>query len=826
MSLYGALFSGVSSLKAQSNKIGVISDNISNVNTIGYKGGQGNFRTLVTSASGTTAYSPGGVLGGNRQLISKQGLLQTTDSPTDIAVSGAGFFVVNQTPDGEGNILFTRAGSFTQDSLGNFRNSGGFFLQAWPLDREGRLPGEPGNTTNTISSANLESLTTVNVQNLTGTASATSTVSLSANLNAAQAAFAGASAIVDMNNQHAINFGIKAADVIIPGGSNGLIRGDAFTVTSDGGVNATFTYGGFTFSRIVSTGLSSDLGGAALGNGQTNLANNPLGTTNGSNVVTVNFPAAHGLATGAVITLSSVGGAVSGIPAAELNASHVVTVVDADTVTITVTTNATATGATVGGAGIVADSRPFAGQILDATTVTQAFLGTTGTSGFTTAGLTFSITTASTGTSTFTYSASTPNAQFGEFNNMTNLAAAINAVDGLTARVDTANGQLYVSATNATEAITFANGSTVGTSGPPVQAGIDWVSELGFANVAAAGSTLRFSTMEGLADLVNSVDGLAATTTNPLGTSSVTISLSDPLGVITFDDDGAGGSLLTELGFFGNIAQTTQETLGPLGPAYDPNDSAKNMASGAITPQFSRQLQIFDALGASHSLTMAFLKLSTNTWGVEVFAVPASDVSTADGIITNGTVTFNGDGTLLSLSNSLTDPVTIQWETTGSDPTEVSFDLGTQGPPGTGATDGLGQFSAAYRVNFVNQNGAPVGDLTSVAIDENGFIIANYSNGQTQSLYKIPVAKFPNPDQLTSLTGNVFAQSADSGEVNLNEPGISGTGKIAAASLEQSNVELAEQLTDMIVAQRAYQAGTKVITTADSLLEELNRLLQ
>jgi flagellar hook protein FlgE len=824
MSLYGALFSGVSSLKAQSNKIGVISDNISNVNTIGYKGGQGNFRTLVTSASGTTAYSPGGVLGGNRQLISKQGLLQTTDSPTDIAVSGSGFFVVNQTPDGQGNILYTRAGSFTQDSLGNFRNSGGFFLQAWPLDREGRLPGAPGNTANPISSANLESLTTVNVQNLTGTASATSNINLSANLNAAQAAFAGASAIVDMNNQHPINFGIKAADVIVPGGSNGLIRGDAFTVTSDGGVNATFTYGGFSFSRIVSTGLSGDDGSGALGNGETTLAANPIATTNTSTTVTITNTA-HGLATGAVVRFSGAT-ATGGVPAAELNASHVVTVVDANTYTITVGTAATSTVAAGGGVAVVEDIRPFGGQILDAATVTQSFLGTTGTSGFTTAGLTFSINTASTGTSTFTYSASTPNAQLGEFNNMTNLATAINAVDGLTARVDTATGQLYISATNATEAITFANGSVIGTYGPPVQGGIDWVGELGLANISAAGSTLRFSTMEGLADLVNSVDGLAATTTNPLGTSTVTISLSDPLGVITFEDDGAGGSLLTELGFFGNIPQTTQETLGPLGPSYDPNDTTKNMASGAVTPHFSRQLQIFDALGASHSITMAFLKLSINTWGVEVFAVPASDVNAADGIITNGTVTFNGDGTLLSVSSTLTDASTIQWEGTGSDPTEVTFDLGTAGPPGIGATDGLGQFSSAYRVNFVNQNGAPVGDLTSVAIDENGFIIANYSNGQTQSLYKIPVAKFPNPDQLSSLTGNVFAQSSDSGEVNLNEPGISGTGKIAAASLEQSNVELAEQLTDMIVAQRAYQAGTKVITTADSLLEELNRLLQ
>ena len=183
MSLYGALFSGVSGLNSQSNKIGIISDNISNVNTIGYKGNAALFQSLVTSAASTAAFSPGGVLGSNRQQVDRQGLLQSTDSPTDIAISGDGFFVVNQAADQSGQVLYTRAGSFRQDSTGNFRNSAGFFLQAWPLDREGRLPGEPGNL-DTTSSANLTSLRTVNVQNLTGVAASTTSVSIGANLNA------------------------------------------------------------------------------------------------------------------------------------------------------------------------------------------------------------------------------------------------------------------------------------------------------------------------------------------------------------------------------------------------------------------------------------------------------------------------------------------------------------------------------------------------------------------------------------------------------------------------------------------------------------------
>src|SRR4051812_16380173 len=123
MSLYGALFSGVAGLNAQSTKLSIISDNVSNVNTVGYKGGTTLFQTLVTGSSSSTSYSPGGVIGGTRQTTDQQGLLQTTSSPTDIAIQGAGLFVVNQTANGRGQVLYTRAGFFTADSSGNFQNA-------------------------------------------------------------------------------------------------------------------------------------------------------------------------------------------------------------------------------------------------------------------------------------------------------------------------------------------------------------------------------------------------------------------------------------------------------------------------------------------------------------------------------------------------------------------------------------------------------------------------------------------------------------------------------------------------------------------------------
>ncbi len=177
MSLYGALFSGVSGVSAQSQSMGIIADNITNVNTIGYKVSRSEFSTLVTNSGSASKYSPGGVFSTPTGLVDRQGLLQASTSPTDLAVTGNGFFVVNtdQIPTTtSGAYLYTRAGSFSADSNGYLRNTGGYYVQGYPYDANGNLP----------SNRSLASLESVNIANLTGTASPTTTLSISANLNA------------------------------------------------------------------------------------------------------------------------------------------------------------------------------------------------------------------------------------------------------------------------------------------------------------------------------------------------------------------------------------------------------------------------------------------------------------------------------------------------------------------------------------------------------------------------------------------------------------------------------------------------------------------
>ena len=178
MSLYGAMFSGVSGLDAQSQTLGTIADNISNVNTTGYKATFARFSTLVTQQATNNSYSPGGVQFSTLTEVGRQGLLQSSASPTDLAVSGEGMFVVNgaANPTSSDPYLFTRAGAFAPDENGDLKNTADFYLQGWATDAAG-VPL----ATNT---AVLTSLESVNISGVSGSATASSAIELGVNLPA------------------------------------------------------------------------------------------------------------------------------------------------------------------------------------------------------------------------------------------------------------------------------------------------------------------------------------------------------------------------------------------------------------------------------------------------------------------------------------------------------------------------------------------------------------------------------------------------------------------------------------------------------------------
>ncbi len=263
---------------------------------------------------------------------------------------------------------------------------------------------------------------------------------------------------------------------------------------------------------------------------------------------------------------------------------------------------------------------------------------------------------------------------------------------------------------------------------------------------------------------------------------------------------------------------------------------ADAMADTSFTADFRRDLRIYDSLGTAHNITLSVMKVSTtNGW---VFALSSADAvalaGTTNNVVGWGALTFNGDGSLASVDfsstvaapatitpggdGSIEGAATIDW-TNGA--TDSTFDINFGA---TNSTNGFTQFASDYNIQFVNQDGAEVGLRTGAAIDNEGYVVASFSNGATQRIWKLPVATFANPNALQARNGNAYAQTTGSGEFNLREANTGGAGRIEPAAVEGSNVDLGEEFTSMITTQRAYSASARIITTADEMLDELLRI--
>jgi flagellar hook protein FlgE len=263
-----------------------------------------------------------------------------------------------------------------------------------------------------------------------------------------------------------------------------------------------------------------------------------------------------------------------------------------------------------------------------------------------------------------------------------------------------------------------------------------------------------------------------------------------------------------------NLQSTTDPIANPT--AYVAGD----MADGTTPPQFSRPVQIYDAQGNAHNATMAFVKTGANQWQAEVYVVPASDVtSPANGLLASGQVDFNPDGSLKSLGAGLSS-VTPAWSN-GAGASPVTLALGTAAA-GAGGLDGLTQSSDSSALLSSSNDGGLLGDVADVNISDTGIVSAVFEDGTMRAIYQLPLATFPNPDGLTAIQGNAYVVSADSGNVAINPADTQGGGKIASKQLEASTADLATEFTNMIRFQRAYSASSKIVTTVDQMLQDLN----
>ncbi|MEQ9642704.1 MAG: flagellar hook protein FlgE [Alphaproteobacteria bacterium] len=251
--------------------------------------------------------------------------------------------------------------------------------------------------------------------------------------------------------------------------------------------------------------------------------------------------------------------------------------------------------------------------------------------------------------------------------------------------------------------------------------------------------------------------------------------------------------------------------------------TAGDLSAGNVDPHFARSVQLTDSKGGSRTLTFGFYKdaaLSANQWQAEIYADPATQVTNTNGLLSSGIVAFNTDGSIDLTNTTLATTLNVTtWNPTlGIADSTITLDLGTDG-----ATDGLTQFDSSSVLIASDVNGAVFGALTGVTINEDGVLTALFDNGARQDVYKLPIATFPNPNGLGNKPGNAYIATDASGNFNLQEAGVGGAGKVAAGALESSTVDLADEFTKMIITQRAYSASSKVITTADEMLDELIR---
>lgn len=246
---------------------------------------------------------------------------------------------------------------------------------------------------------------------------------------------------------------------------------------------------------------------------------------------------------------------------------------------------------------------------------------------------------------------------------------------------------------------------------------------------------------------------------------------------------------------------------------------AGTMANGTTTPQFSRAVEVYDAQGGSHNVTLGFVKTGPNTWQGEIYA-DAADVTAPGGLLASGTIQFNPDGSLdlASSSPALFDTLNITY-TNGAAALPINLQLGSQN-----GLDGLTQFGGQSAVIASATDGGMLGEISSVEVSKDGLVSAIFADGTARAVFQLPLAGFPNPDGLTRLPGNAYAVSQDSGAVAINAPGSLGGGTISAGTLEASNVDLATEFTNMIRFQRAYSASSKIITTVDDMLQEVSAL--
>jgi len=333
----------------------------------------------------------------------------------------------------------------------------------------------------------------------------------------------------------------------------------------------------------------------------------------------------------------------------------------------------------------------------------------------------------------------------------------------------------------------------------------------------ADNSNDKFTTLKDLTDDIRTHITAASST------AKVTVT---DQGKIKIDNSTAGGSDLDiKIKGYVDAANNVTEnprfttTMSALAAVLPNTTGSISFSQDINAATHSSSIDIFDSLGTKHTLRSSFRKVSANKWSMTLTVPDPSEISaTAPKNQQVGDITFNNDGSIAQYN-----PGSISFTANnGSKPFQtVKLSFGTPNK-----FDGMTSFDSDSATSGISQDGYTGGDLVGIRIDQSGTLIGSFSNGRSFGLAQIAMAKFTNNEGLSTEGGNVYIQTANSGDPIIGTAATAGRGFIQSSALEASNVDLSRALTQLIIIQRGFQANGKTITTSDQLLQTLIGLKQ
>lgn len=842
-----SLWSGVSGLQAHQVAMDVEGNNISNVNTTGFKYSRADFGTMF-SQTVKIATAPTDGRGGSNPLqiglgvsvssttrIHSQGSVQTTDKNTDVAINGDGFFMVSD--DGGLTRYLTRSGDFKLDAYGNFVNNAGFVVQGWNINWD----------TQSIDSSRTPQNIFIDPGMHIPAAKSTE-VAIKANLNSGLNIGTSSRNLYALDSVHGWNNktqrpedendtgttqfyttsknSVEVTEKGVDAGSLFNANGTGLNLRDGQGIWVSYADAKFTTDKPANVNVfdpnnHTNQNGSIFWGDKDNAVNLDI-TLNGVNIQNANIRSLDE-AIAYINTFTA--------PTDTRDGTGVKAVKKAD------------------GSGI-----EFVNDNADGTTDNMKNINLT-VNQANTAGERHTITW-NAGNNNFTATSAKNNA------NSVWIPTAAN-VNGNAESIQIITAHKYVYSSNPVDIGPMYNPD----GGPQFQPGVGNnpptdPASLNYWN-AIQGSLKNsdartFRTTEDLRELLQrdarygvDYDGDGSKTYDADDINQAVKVVVTENGNFAISNANETSTIPANAGAGAGAATTNPKNMSFNITAYSnkqgtvsTNDAFTKIFKafdGVLTvggqikeseqlklSAFSAGLEIYDSLGSKHTLEVQFVKQSTtqdggNEWQMIIRVPEPAEINTTGEGPTNiivGTARFNNDGSLANYT-----PKTINFSpNNGAAPNQqIKLSFGT-----SGSNDGLVSSNSASTLTGQATDGYTSGNLKpdAIRVDDKGNILGEFTNGKTFAVAKIAMASVANNSGLEEIGGNLFKVTANSGNIVVGEAGTGGRGEMKTSALEMSNVDLSRSLTELIIIQRGYQANSKTISTSDQMLQTLIQLKQ